>query len=64
MIALERAGGQQGAVLQGQDLRLVIDQRHQHCIEFDGDGTGTGGHAGSLCPFSSGMLAQSSPLPP
>ena len=41
VVALERAGRQQGAVLQGQDLRLVIDQRHQHCIEFDGDGTGT-----------------------
>ena len=62
VIALERAGGQQGAVLQGQDLRLVIDQRHQHCIEFDGDGTGTGGHAGPLCPFSSGDARSVEPV--
>jgi hypothetical protein len=40
MIALERAGGQQGAVPQGQDLRFIADQRHQHCIELDGDGSG------------------------
>ena len=64
MIALERTGGQQRAVLEGQDLRLVADQRHQHCIEFDGDGARTGGHAGHYARYRLWMLAQSSPLPP
>ena len=42
MIALERTGGQQCPVLQGENLRLVADQRDKHGIEFDRDGTGSG----------------------
>ena len=43
MIAFERTGRQQRALLQGQHLRLLADQGDQHRIEFDGDRTGSGG---------------------
>ena len=51
MIARERTGRQESAVLQSQHLRFVRDQGYQDRIEFDGDGAGSGGHVCPLCPF-------------
>ena len=63
MIALERTGRQQRAVLQGQHLRLLADQGDQHRIEFDGDGTGSGGgrHVGRIMPVLARACAVYSP---
>ncbi len=43
VIGLERPRGQERAVLEREDERLVFGQGNEHRIEFDRDGVGAGG---------------------
>src|SRR5262249_60513916 len=62
VIGFERPRGQERTVFEGEDLRLVCDQRHQPRIELNDDGTGSSNrHAAALCLCTND---QSSPLPP